>query len=199
MSAFRFIEEFSKAGFLEEEHKILRIVRVEELLHRWMAANQRSVAEIGVRWVLRGRKDALGDAVRSFIKSERQRLDSQKDNPVIDRPRVCLALFAAAEELGLGFVHGVQPYLYMERLKPEILAEMGFSPNNVEVDPDVYVRVPRNAESVFRAVLMNDDVPVCDVFQIWLDVSQHPSRGREQADLIWRNILAPALLLKEKR
>ena len=30
-------------------------------------------------------------------------------------------------------------------------------------------------------------------------VAQHPSRGREQADLIWRKILAPALLAKEKR
>src|SRR5271155_2316497 len=28
--------------------------------------------------------------------------------------------------------------------------------------------------------------------QVWLDVSQHPSRGREQADLIWRRVLARA-------
>jgi hypothetical protein len=43
MSAFRFIEQFSKAG-----------------MNRWLAANQRSVSEIGVRWALRGKKDAYG-------------------------------------------------------------------------------------------------------------------------------------------
>jgi hypothetical protein len=35
-------------------------------------------------------------------------------------------------------------------------------------------------------------VPVSDILQIWLDVAQHPSRGREQADVIWRKTLAPA-------
>ena len=59
MSAFRFIEQFSKAGFLEEEHEGLRVVRIQELMNRWLAANQRSVSEIGVRWVLRGKKNAL--------------------------------------------------------------------------------------------------------------------------------------------
>jgi hypothetical protein len=68
-----------------------------------------------------------------------------------------------------------------------------------DVDPDVCVRVPRNDESVFRAVVLNDGVPVCDVLQVWLDIAQHPLRSREQADLIWRKILAPALLLKENR
>jgi hypothetical protein len=29
-------------------------------------------------------------------------------------------------------------------------------------------------------------------------VAQHPSRGKEQAEMIWRNILAPALLPQEK-
>jgi hypothetical protein len=52
---------------------------------------------------------------------------------------------------------------------------------------------------VFRAVVLKDGVPVCDVLQVWLDVAQHPSRVSEQADLIWRKILAPALLAKEKR
>jgi len=33
---------------------------------------------------------------------------------------------------------------------------------------------------------------VSDILQVWLDVSQHPSRGKEQADLIWRKILSRA-------
>jgi len=68
----------------------------------------------------------------------------------------------------------------------------------VDVAPDVYLWVPRNDESVFRGVVVKDGVPVSDILQIWLDVLQHPARGREQADLIWKKILAPALLTKEK-
>src|ERR1700719_2401029 len=198
MSAFRFIEQFSKAGFLEEEHEGLRVVRIEELMNRWLAANQRSVSEIGGRWVLRGKKDALWNAIRSYVQGK-QRRHLEKDHLVVHRPRVCLALFAAAEALGLGFVHGVQPYLYIEPIEPRILEKLGFSASSVDADPDVYIRVPRDDESVFRAVVLEDGVPVCDVLQVWLDVAQHPSRGREQADLIWRKILAPALEKKTKK
>jgi hypothetical protein len=137
-------------------------------------------------------------ALTSGPKQNRPRHAESKDS-VVHRPRACLALFAAAEALGVGFVHGVRPYLYIERMEPGILEELGFSTSSVDVDPDVHVRVPRNDESVFRAVVLNDDVPVCDVLQVWLDVAQHPSRGKEQADVIWRKILSPALLPKEKR
>ena len=194
MTAFRFIQQFSKAGFLEEGRKGLRVVRIEELMNRWLAASQRSVPEIGVRWVLRGKKNALWGALRSYVWcEEKQYLHSEKAHSVVD-PRACLALFAAAEALGLGFVHGVQPYLYMERIEPRILEKLGLSANSVDVDPDVYIRVPRNDESVFRSVVLNGGVPVCDALQVWLDVAQHPSRGKKQADLIWRRILAPVLL-----
>jgi hypothetical protein len=199
MSAFRFIEQFSKAGFLEEGHEGLRVVRIEELMNRWLAANQKSVSEMGGRWVLRGKKNALWDAIRSYVWSGEKQHRHSKHPPIVDRPRACLALFAAAEALGLGFVQGVQPYLYIERIEPGILEKLGFSAISVDVDPDVYVQVPRNDESVFRGVVLEDGVPVCDVLQVWLDVAQHPSRGREQADLIWRKILVPALLGKEKR
>jgi hypothetical protein len=199
MSAFRFIEQFSKAGFLEKKHEGLRVVRIEELMNRWLAANQRSVSEIGVRWVLRGRKNALWDAVRFYVGSGGKPLRNSEDQRShVHRPRACLALFAAAEALGVGFVHGVLPYLYIERIETRILEMLGFSANGVDVDPDVYLRVPRNDESVFHGVVLNDGVPICDVLQVWLDVAQHPSRGREQADLIWRQILAPVLLPKEK-
>jgi hypothetical protein len=33
---------------------------------------------------------------------------------------------------------------------------------------------------------------VSDILQVWLDVGQHPSRGKEQADVIWKRILSPA-------
>jgi len=135
---------------------------IEELMNRWLAANQRGVSEIGVRWVLRGKKDALWNAIRSYVE-EKQRRRLEKGHLVVHRPRACLALFAAAEALGLAFVHGVQPYLYIERIEPRILEKLGFSASSVDANPDVYIRVPRDDESVFRAVVLKDGVPVCDV------------------------------------
>jgi|SRR5215468_8070663 len=39
MSAFRFVEEFSKEGFLESGGAVLRLVRLRELLNRWVGAS----------------------------------------------------------------------------------------------------------------------------------------------------------------
>jgi hypothetical protein len=202
MSAFRFVEQFSKEGFLEQEGDGLRLVRVKELMERWLAASHRRVPEIAVRWILRRGHDALGEALRSYFSAEdklhRKSRGMSKKGPVARRPGACLGLFAAAEALGIGFVHGVQPYLYIEGMDPEVLESLGLSAHGAEQQADVYIRVPRNRESVFRGAIVKRGAPVSDVLQVWLDVAQHPSRGREQADLIWRKILAPALFSKSE-
>ena len=41
---------------------------------------------------------------------------------VLSSGRACLALFAAADALKLGFVQGVPPYVYVERIQPSSLA-----------------------------------------------------------------------------
>jgi hypothetical protein len=56
---------------------------------------------------------------------------------------------------------------------------------------DVYIRIPVDQESVFRALVTRKGVPVSDVLQVWLDVSAHPARGREQAEEIKRRVLKP--------
>jgi hypothetical protein len=193
MSAFRFVEEFSKEGFLESGDGVLRLVRLTELLNRWMAASQRRVLEIPMRWVLHRGKKALWKAVRSYRSDEAMAFSNRDDQLSSARPRLCLGLFEAAEALGIGFVHGVKPYLYLERLNAEVLKDLGLSGNAEEEEADLYVRIPGNRESAFRGVVRKDDVPVSDILQVWLDVSQHPSRGKEQADLIWRKILSRAL------
>ena len=106
-------------------------------------------------------------------------------------PRACLGLFAAAESLGFGFVHGVPPYFYLESLDREVLSRMGLSPEGAEQRPDVYVRIPAFRESVFRAAVVRDGVPVADILQVWLDVSSHPARGEAQAEEIRHRVLAP--------
>jgi len=106
---------------------------------------------------------------------------------------VCLGLFAAADALGFGFVHGVPPHIYMERFDSGLLQRFGLSVEGAEHSPDAYIRIPANPEAVFRAAVMNDGVPCADILQVWLDVSDHPSRGRAQADEIARRALGPLL------
>ena len=195
MSAFRFVEQFSKEGFLDSGADVLRVVRSKELMNRWLAASQRRVVEIPMRWVLHKGKKALANALRSYESaSALHSRDADKLEGYLSaqRPRLCLGLFEAAEALGIGFVHGVKPYLYLERLSADVMRDLGLSGNGSEEQADIYIRIPGNHESIFRGAVRNDGVPVSDILQIWLDVSQHPSRGREEADVIWRKILAPA-------
>ncbi len=108
-------------------------------------------------------------------------------------PRICVGLFAAAELLGMGFGRGVPPHLYLERLDPEALKQLGLSLEDAERNPDVQLRIPHNRQSIFRPVVRHDGVPVSDLVQIWLDVANHPARGKEQAEQIWKKVLGPAL------
>jgi hypothetical protein len=195
MSAFRFVEQFSKEGFLDSGSGVLRVVRSKELINRWLAASQRRVVEIPMRWVLHKGKKALANALRSYESAASlHSRDAEKSEGYLSlpRPRLCLGLFEAAEALGIGFVHGVKPYLYFERLSADVMRDLGLSGNGREEQADTYIRIPGNHESIFRGAVRNDGVPVSDILQIWLDLAQHPSRGREQADVIWRRILAPA-------
>lgn len=40
------------------------------------------------------------------------------------QPRCCVGLFAAADALGFGFVRGVSPHLYLERLDFDVLRKL---------------------------------------------------------------------------
>jgi Holliday junction resolvase-like predicted endonuclease len=201
MSAFRFIEQFSKAGFLEDKQGSLRVVQTEELMPRWLAANQRSVSEIGVRRIPHSKINAPWDEIRTYVAAEKAQSDkygsSAGQSNTVHPPRVCLALLAAAKALKLEFIDEAQPCLYLERIEPIILEKLGLSASNSDVDPDAYVRVPWNDKSVFRAVVLNNGVPTCDILQLWLDIAQHSSNGKEQADLIWRKILTPMFFQSE--
>ncbi len=200
MSAFRFVEQFSKEGFLEQSSGRLRIVRAKELVNRWLGEGQKRNLEVPMRMILQRGKGALASALRSYISasdiSPSQRRKSRNDLRS-KHPRACLGLFAAAGQLGVGFVHGAEPHVYLERMNQELLSLLGLSAKGADNQADVYVRVPVNRESVFRGVVLKDGVPSSDIVQVWLDVSGHPSRGKEQADLIYRRILAPAFEANE--
>lgn len=173
MSAFRFVQQLGGDGHLDESVRHLRLVRREELFQRWEAwALVRRPKELPVRFLLRGK-------IESGI------------SKMLESGNACLALFAAADALHVGFVNGVQPYMYvLRRGRPKLPSDWH---NVVEVmpheRPDVILREPPALQSVLRGLVHQHHKPCCDIIQVWLDVAAHPSRGREQADEIRRGAL----------
>lgn len=197
MSASRFLRQLLIEGFLDVRKGWLRLVRTDELMKRWLNANPRSVREVPAHWIIRGREEQISLAVRSYVAhmdatAARPRKSREGRLPRVP-PRICLGLYAAADALGFGFVRGVPPYLYLERLESEALKLLGLSTEDADRHPDVYLRIPQNDEAIFRALVRQQGVPVSDIIQVWLDVSNHPARGKEQAEEIWRRVLAPAI------
>jgi Restriction endonuclease len=196
MSAFRFVRQLSSEGFLED-NEFLRVVRRDALLERWLAANQERVREIPVRWVIRGSNNQLAVAVHAYVSRLARKPSPNKraaQGPLSKAPnRICLGLFAAAEALGFKFVHGSLPHLYLERLDREVLAQLGLSMEDAQHQADAFVRIPENAEAIFRAAVERHGVPVADILQVWLDVSHHPARGKDQAKIIAQKALARLL------
>lgn len=171
MSAFRFVRQLQDEGFLSESGPYLNLVRRAELFRRWQASALRSVNEVPMRFLLKG--DPRAQLLR-MLKSG----------------RACLALFAAAEALKLGFVEGVSPYVYVKRIRSADLTPFkSLRQCEVGEPPDLILRQAPAPESVFRGMVNANGMAACDVLQVWLDVSSHPSRGREQADLIRRKVL----------
>jgi len=188
MSAFRLVRQLRQEGFLDQHEEPLRLVRREELLRRWQAAHLRGAPELPLRWIIPRKSERPLQAALCAYNVQ------PEPKPA---PRACLGLFAAAESLGFGFVHGVPPYFYLENLDRDVLNRMGLSPEGAEQKPDVYVRVPAFRESVFRAAVVRDGVPVADILQVWLDAGSHPARGKEQAEEIRLRVLAP--VIEERR
>lgn len=171
MSAFRFVQQLQREGYIHESAGHLSLVRREDLLTRWQALSLRGVREAPMRFVL------PGDPQAQLRKTLRSR-------------RACLALFAAADALQLGFVGGVPPYVYVERLQPANLAAWkDLRPCAPGEPPDVIVRQAPAPQSVFRGVVRPGGMAASDVLQVWVDVAAHPSRGREQAELIRKRVL----------
>jgi hypothetical protein len=58
---------------------------------------------------------------------------------------------------------------------------LGLWSRQPEGPPDACIRIPENKEAVFRSAVRHNGIPVSDTLQVWLDVSSHPTRGKEQA------------------
>lgn len=192
VSASRLVRQLEAEGFLERYADHIELVRVEYLLDEWQAAERRAFKEIPCRWMIPGHgRKRFELALRDY--SARQFHQPAAEN-YEDRgsPRACLGLFAAAESLGVGFVQGVPPVLYIERMQEELVQQFGISQERA-IQADVYLRIPSHKEAVFRAAVERNGFLVSDALQVWLDVSNHPARGKEQADRIRDRVLRPLL------
>jgi len=192
VSASRLVRQLEAEGFLDRYADQLELVRIEDLLEEWQAAERRAFKEIPCRWVIPGHgRKQLESALQDY--SARQiHQQPAKNYGERSSPRVCLGLFAAAEALGVGFVQGVPPVLYVERMQAELIQQLGISQERA-IQADVYLRIPSHKESIFRAAVEHKGVLASDALQVWLDVSNHPSRGKEQADRIRDQVLSPLL------
>jgi hypothetical protein len=176
MSAFRLLSQLEKERFLDSSGAGIRLVRVERLLEQWQASVARSPQEWPARWVLRSREqEQLRKALEQF------------------GDRACLGLFAAARVLGLGHVEGAPVHVYAETVEPDAIRAAGLGEVLPGQQPDVILRIPREKESVFRGAVAVEGVRVSDPLQVWLDVSSHPARGREQAALVYRKVIKPMI------
>jgi DNA-binding MarR family transcriptional regulator len=192
VSASRLVRQLEAEGFLNRYSDQLELVRIHDLLEEWQAAARRAYQEIPCRWVIPGRGAKQFDEALRAYRASLLNNDSSASSANRNPPRVCLGLFAAAEALGLGFVHGVPPVLYIDRIDPQLIQQLGISKQRAE-QADLYLRIPVYKESIFRAAIELKGVPVSDALQIWLDVSNHPSRGKEQADRLRELVLEPLL------
>lgn len=195
MSASRFVNHLKREGFIDENYEDFRIVRAEELLQRWISANREISREIPARWLIRKDLSQFLDGVASYAnlsgKGDYPGARSRSSRLVKEPPRLCMGLFAAADALGAGFVRGVPPHLYLERLDMDVLQKLGLSVEESNRGADVLLRIPSNKESIFRAAVNRGGLPVSDILQVWLDASANPARGREQANEIRLRLLKP--------
>lgn len=176
MSVSRFLRQLQQQGFLHRSGDVISLVRRADLFERWKAWSLvRKVRESPVRLIAPG--------------AGKQRIHQ------LARDHHCvLGLFAGADALGVGFVSGVPPYLYVRQFDERAISKWkAIVPASPHESPSLIVRQAPSPESIFRGAVKAADTMVSDVIQVWLDVSAHPSRGAEQARKIYDQVMLPLL------
>ncbi|HYV43261.1 MAG TPA: hypothetical protein VFA20_00310 [Myxococcaceae bacterium] len=176
-SASRFLSRLEELRYLNRSNGVT-LVRRERYLADWRRASRFVGVERSCRW--------RGPSRRPFAEVLLEHAEAGF--------RACFGLFAACERLGLGFVRGAPVHLYVDDSSDLVLERLGLAPASKGERVDLFVREPMFFESIFRGAVERDGVPVADVLQCWLDVADHPVRGAEQAERIWKRVLQPQLI-----
>lgn len=199
-SASKFLRALAAQGYLlGNPFEALKVVRVESLFNEWKNASRGPWKELPVRFmlptkdplrrlneVLEAREDYVPADPHAFLEDADRRLGPPGR-------RACLALFSAANSVDHCSVTGAPVHLYVETLSPSLLAELGLTPTDQQGGADIIVRQPRFPQSVFRGATLqpgakdSHKIMAADLIQCWLDISQHPARGEQQAsEIAWR-------------
>jgi hypothetical protein len=178
MSASRLVNQLVREGFVER-HEQLQIVRGSDLLQQWVPANRR---------MSRDMDSSLSEGTEAVLRNCRT-YAAQLDpaSQAHQGSATALLLVSAAVPLASGLWASCLSGTNRAVHTPQV----GLVVEDADRNPDLLIRVPSNKESIFRAAVSKGRLPICDLLQVWLDASAHPSRGREQADEIWRRALAP--------
>ena len=174
MSASRFLQQLRSDGHLDESSPHLKLVRREELFRRWGAATMRTGPEIPCRFLL---KAPVAQQIQGLLHKHPH--------------DACLGLFAAADALHLGHVSGVPPHIYVRKLPRVGSSNWSGLMASADQAPDLILRQAPFPQSTFRGAVDRNGLMVTDVIQTWLDAMHHPTRGAEQADLIYKKVLSP--------
>lgn len=178
-SAARCLVALEGEGHLARDGKRLVLVRRQELLEAWRAASRPRSSPVGLRWTVAPSrpKDALPTVLER-----------------LERTGPCaVGLYGASDALGLGFVRGAKPHIFVEQVEHAVerLREVGLAPSDAA---DMFLDQPAAPRSCFAGVVRRGGLATTDVLQTWLDVSWHPARGQEQAQVLWDRVLAPKLV-----
>lgn len=177
MSVSRFLQQLRSEGYLDDSSQYLALVRRQELFRRWQSAVMRPSPELPMKFL-----------IRSPVEQQIKGLLAKHEG------EACLGLFAAADALRLGHVSGVPPYIHVHKLpRPGDAKWRALVAASPSEKPDLIVRQVLSPKSAFRGAVHQDGLIVSDVIQVWLDVANHPSRGEEQANLIYDKALRPLI------
>jgi hypothetical protein len=83
-------------------------------------------------------------------------------------------------------------HVYVAKEYPGLLEALQLIPSH---DPDAPIHLlrPKHARSALGGLTQLQGVQVCDLLQVYLDLSHLPDRGREQAEFLRDRALAPVL------
>jgi len=169
-------------GWLDKGDGYPRLVRIPALLKAWSAAAQTGWIEVPVRFLL-PEDSPREQLLRILTEAKKSELAERSEHG-----RVSLAGFEACRHHGVNVVRGAPLQFYVEHLTGSSLEMLGMCSAELGSRPDAIAWAPRVPVSIFHGRVDRDGLPVCDALQCWLDLADHPARGREQADAILRKL-----------
>lgn len=177
----RLVAHLRAQGSLVASNEGLRLLDLGTLFDRWAAEYRKPPSELRCRFLL-PKSDGVAQTLAA-VRRHHASHDGESDG------RICVGLFGAASALGFPHVTGVVPHVFYDGPSSRVCESLGLTAAGPGERVDVILVRPRFPESLFRGAVSRDDLPVTDVLQTWLDVANHPARGREQADHLWRHAI----------